>query len=198
MLFCYTVGMTARTHDLAAITLLGVVVLSQPPRTLSLATAMIALLANQLGGIVPDIDQPTAPFWRNLPIGHFFGRLTNDLLGGHRFITHSIFGMAAIGLAAKAALAFVSPIIPSIDIGLVWWAFMIGLFSHLVMDSLTKEGVPWLLPVPVKFGFPPIKRLRLTTGKIGEKLLFCALILFDVVYVWMHYQVLIAMLHTAH
>jgi uncharacterized metal-binding protein len=57
--------MTARTHDLAAITALGAVILLEPLRTISLATALVALLANQLGGIAPDIDQPTAPFLTN-------------------------------------------------------------------------------------------------------------------------------------
>jgi hypothetical protein len=54
--------MTARTHDLAAITALGVVVLAQPPRTVTLATAIVAVFANLIGGIAPDVDQPTAPF----------------------------------------------------------------------------------------------------------------------------------------
>ncbi len=67
--------MTGRTHDLAAFTTLGVVVLSQPLRTVTLATAMVAVLANLIGGIVPDIDQPTAPFWRNLPVGRYFGKI---------------------------------------------------------------------------------------------------------------------------
>ena len=64
--------MTGRTHDLAAITALAAVVLFEPLRTVSLGTALAAVLANQVGGIAPDIDQPTAPFWRNLPIGGFF------------------------------------------------------------------------------------------------------------------------------
>jgi hypothetical protein len=37
------------------------------------------------------------------------------------------------------------------------------------MDSFTKEGVPWLLPIPYRFGFPPLRRLRITTGKTLEK-----------------------------
>jgi hypothetical protein len=43
--------MTARTHDLAAVTALGVVVLAQPLRTVTLATAIIAVFANLIGGI---------------------------------------------------------------------------------------------------------------------------------------------------
>jgi len=80
--------MKARTHDLAAITALSVVVISQPTMKMSLTTALVAVLANQLGGIAPDIDQPIAPFWRNLPIGGFVGRVIGKMLGGHRFITH--------------------------------------------------------------------------------------------------------------
>ncbi len=187
--------MKARTHDLAAVTALGIVVMAQPEHTLTLGTAVVALVANQLGGIAPDIDQPTAPFWRNLPIGGICGRVVDKMLGGHRFITHSILGLILFGLLSKLLLTTLHPIIPSINIDLVWWAFMIGMTSHLVMDSFTKEGVPWLLPIPIKFGFPPLKRLRVTTGKIGEALFFGAILLFDVWYCSTHYQEIIQLLH---
>lgn len=160
--------MIARTHDVAAITLLTAVVLAQPPRTVTLATAIVAVIANQIGGIAPDIDQPTAPFWRNLPIGGVFGKIIGKTLGGHRFLSHSVIGLALFGFLSGLLLDFLQPIMPRVDTDLVWWAFMIGFFSHLVMDSFTKEGVPWLLPVPWKFGFPPIRRLRITTGKWVE------------------------------
>jgi inner membrane protein len=160
--------MTARTHDLAAITALGVVVLGQPARTLTLATVIVAVFANLIGGVTPDIDQPTAPLWRNLPVGRYFGKLFDDLSGGHRFLTHSLLGLAIFGFAAHWLLLFLRPVMGSVNIGLVWWAFMIGMLSHLVMDTLTKEGVPWLLPLPIKFGLPPLKEFRITTGKAVE------------------------------
>ena len=188
-------NMKARTHDLAAITALGVVVMVQPEHTLTLGTAITALIANQLGGIAPDIDQPTAPFWRNLPIGGIFGRVVDKMLGGHRFITHSILGLALFGFLTRLLLTTLHPIMPSIDIELVWWAFMIGMLSHLVMDSFTKEGVPWLLPIPFKFGFPPLKRLRVTTGKIGEAIFFVAILGFDVWYCSTHYHEIMQLLH---
>ncbi len=173
--------MTARTHDLAAITLLGIVVLARPLETVTLSTALVALLANQLGGVAPDIDQPTAPLWRNLPVGHFFGRFFDKLLGGHRFLSHSLLGLALFGFLAKLLLHFLHPIMPRVNNGLVWWAFIIGMISHLLMDSITKEGVPWLLPIPFKFGFPPIKKLRVTTGNHVEMLIvFPVLLLVDV------------------
>ncbi len=127
-----------------------------------------AVIANQLGGIAPDIDQPTAPFWRNLPIGGFFGRFFAKMLGGHRFITHSLVGLVIMGFLVNWLLVILHPIMPKVQIDIVWWAFMIGMLSHLIMDSFTKEGVPWLLPIPLKFGIPPLRRLRITTGKGTE------------------------------
>lgn len=181
--------MTARTHDLAAITLLGLTVLVEPVKSLTLGTALIAVLANQIGGIAPDIDQPTAPLWRNLPVGRFLGRIFDKLLGGHRFLSHSLLGLALFGFLAKLLLNFLHPIMPHINSGLVWWAFIIGMISHLVMDTLTKEGVPWLLPIPVKFGLPPLKSLRITTGKFVETLVvFPLLLLLDIWLCATHYD----------
>lgn len=187
--------MTARTHDLAAITALGLVVLTRPARTVTLATAIMAVFANLIGGITPDIDQPTAPLWRNLPVGKFFGDIFDKMAGGHRFITHSLLGLAVFGFAVHWLLIFLRPILGSVDIGLVWWAFMIGMLSHLVMDTLTKEGVPWLLPVPVKFGVPPLKAFRITTGKAVETFgVFPALLVFNALFYWAHYQRLLDIL----
>ena len=171
-------------------------VLVEPLRTVTLATALVAVLANQIGGILPDIDQPTAPLWRNLPIGGLFGRVVDKSLGGHRFLTHSVLGVGLFSSLAYLLLKFLHPIMPHINGGLVWWAFLIGMISHLVMDTFTKEGVPWLLPIPIKFGLPPIKGLRITTGKFVEKLIvFPALLIFDIWLAASHYPTLLAMVH---
>jgi inner membrane protein len=188
--------MTGRTHDLAAITVLGAVVLAQPPHSVTLATGLVAVFANLIGGIAPDIDQPTAPLWRNLPIGTFFGRFFDRLLGGHRFITHSLLGAGLLGWLVGLLLQFFQPVMHGVDTNLVWWAFMIGVFSHLVMDSFTKEGVPWLLPIPFKFGFPPLKSLRLTTGKYVELfIVFPALLAINGWIYYTHYPQVLEILH---
>lgn len=188
--------MTGRTHDLAAITALGIVVLSQPLRTVTLATALVVVFANLVGGIVPDIDQPTAPFWRNLPVGKYFGKIFGTLTNGHRFLTHSLLGLTLFGFGAHWLLVFVHPLMSTVDIDLVWWAFMIGMISHLVMDTFTKEGVPWLLPLPYKFGFPPLKRLRITTGHFTEKfVVFPGLLVCNTVLYFANYDKLLALLH---
>lgn len=190
--------MIARTHDLAAITALGVVFLLLPPTTLSLATAIVAVLANLIGGIAPDIDQPTAPLWRNLPVGHYFGRVFGVLLGGHRFLTHSLIGLILLGFLSKMLLTFLHPIMGSINLDIVWWAFMIGAISHLVMDTFTKEGVPWLLPIPIKFGIPPLKAWRITTDSWVETFVVLpVLLIFNCWFYFQHYGEIIHLLkHT--
>jgi inner membrane protein len=188
--------MTSRTHDLAALTALGLVVFIEPLRTVTLATALLAVLANQIGGIAPDIDQPTAPLWRNLPEGKFFGKVFDKSVGGHRFLTHSLLGVALFGFLMHLLLQFLHPLMPHVNIGLVWWAFLIGMLSHLAMDTLTKEGVPWLLPIPFKFGLPPIKAFRITTGKKFETLVvFPGLIVLNIWLGSSHYHELVLFVH---
>jgi len=76
---------------------------------------------------------------------------------------------------------------PKVDIDLVWWAFIIGMISHLVMDTFTKEGVPWLLPLPIKFGIPPLKRLRVTTGKWEEMFVILPMLVGIDLWLFVHY-----------
>ena len=188
--------MTARTHDLAAITALGAIIIFWPPDKVTLATALLAVLANQLGGITPDIDQPTAPLWRNLPEGHFVGKAFGKLLGGHRFISHSLLGFALFSWLVNLLLHFLHPIMSHVDSTLVWYAFMVGYLSHLLMDMFTKEGVPLLLPIPIKFGFPPIRRFRITTGKWVELgVVFPALLGLNIWLYASHYSEVVYLLH---
>lgn len=179
--------MTGRTHDLAAFTALSAVVVMHPLPEITMGTAFVALGANMIGGIAPDIDQSTAPFWRNLPPMRIFGRVFGKLLGGHRFLSHSIVGMALFGFLFHLFLKFLQPSIPDINLEVVWGAFMIGFGSHLIMDTFTKEGVPWLLPIPVSFGFPPVRALRVTTGEFFEKYILFPLLLVVTGYIYYTY-----------
>ena len=111
--------MTARTHDAAALTALTLWVIAVPPGSITVATGLAAVLANQLGGIAPDIDQPTAPLWRNLPVGRYLGKVFGVLVGGHRFFSHSLLGVASFAGAALLLLQFLQPIMPHIDVGFV-------------------------------------------------------------------------------
>lgn len=188
--------MTGRTHDLGAITILGASFIVLAPTNVSLATAILAVFANLIGGITPDIDQPTAPLWRNLPVGRYFGKLFGVLSGGHRFLTHSLLGVALIGWLAWLLLVFLQPILGSIDIKIVWSAFMIGVLSHLLFDLFTKEGVPLFLPLAVKVGVPPIRALRITTGKVIENfIVFPGLIVVNIAMYMTHYGQFLVLVH---
>ncbi len=194
-LILYTVSMTGRTHDLAAFTALGLSALSTPIDKITLSTALVAVVANMIGGIAPDIDQPTAPFWRNLPIGGVVGRTIAKLLGGHRFLSHSLIGVVAFAYGFRYLLNVIHPSFLQLDIGIIWWAFMIGFVSHLVMDTFTREGVPWLLPIPIKFGIPPFKLLRLPTGGFIERfIIFPGLLLFNGYFYYSNYSKLLDLL----
>jgi inner membrane protein len=189
--------MTGRTHDLAAFTALSFIIVTYPMPTMTLSTGLVALGANLIGGIAPDIDQPTAPFWRNLPIGGIFGKFFDKFLGGHRFLSHSILGAFIFGFAWHYLLQVLHPSFPHMNINIIWWAFMIGFISHLIMDTFTREGVPWLLPIPVKIGIPPLKAFRIKTGGLVENfIIFPGLIIINGILYYKNYRLLLNMLHS--
>lgn len=160
--------MTGRTHDLVALTAINLIFVTQPVPQMTLATAILALSAGFIGALAPDLDQPTANLWRRLPLGSFFGALISPIMGRHRFISHSILGIFIFGLIASFILTWAKNFV-LVDMELVWSAFMVGFLSHLIADSLTYGGVPWLFPIPVNFGFPPFQALRMKTGGFIEK-----------------------------
>lgn len=162
--------MTERTHDLFALTALSIAFVAAPLTPISLVTLIIAVIANQIGSAFPDLDQPTAEFYRELPAGSLIGKLVVPLLGTHRFISHSLLGMGIIGYGMHLVLTYFSKYLTA-DMNIIWWAFIFGYLSHLIADSLTKDGVPWFFPLPVKIGFPPFAFLRITTGKFVEKVI---------------------------
>ena len=183
--------MTSRTHDVAAITFLSVAFFISPEEKMTITTLLLAVLFNQIGGILPDIDQPTAPFWKNLPAQKYIGKIVDKaLFGGHRFLTHSIIGFGIFSFISYLILNLFKS--TSIDIAIILIAFALGYISHLVLDSLTKEGVPWLLPITKKLGFPPIKKFRITTGSAVENLIILpGLVVIEVIIIAQNYDFLL-------
>ena len=178
--------MMGRTHDLATFTALSYVVATQPPQTITLATGITALLVGIVGGLTPDIDQPTADLWRKLPAGSVISRIFYPFLGGHRYISHSIVGILFFGFLSKFAFAKIGTVL-LVNMDIVWSAFMVGYIMHLIMDTLTQEGVPWLFPIPFKFGFPPLKFLRIKTASFIEKSVIFPGLLFLNAYIYYRY-----------
>lgn len=180
--------MTGKTHDLAAFTALTYVVATTILPEMSLGTAIVAFSANMIGGLAPDIDQPTAALWRRYRGGAIIGKLIQPVFGGHRYISHSLVGVFLFGYAAKVILGILNSIL-LVDMTLVWWSFMIGFVSHLVMDTITHEGVPWLFPIPIKFGIPPFRFLRMKTGGVVEKsFVFPMLLIANIYFIYAYYS----------
>lgn len=187
--------MTGRTHDLAAFTAINYIIVTTPLLHMSLGTAFVAFSANLIGGLTPDIDQPTADLWHKLPGGTIYSRLITPFLGGHRYISHSILGIVLFGWLAKTLLQLSSHTL-IVDANIVWWAFMIAYISHLVMDTFTHEGVPWLFPIPIKFGIPPFAFLRIKTGGFIEKyVIFPGLLFLNGAIIYYHYGKYLSFLH---
>ena len=188
--------MTGRTHDLVAFTALSAVVATQPIGSMTLATAFVAFTANMLGALAPDIDQSTGALWKKVRFGAILGKLLYPIFGGHRHISHSILGLVFFGVVSKLFLILISNVL-IVDIEIVWWAFMLGVVSHLVSDTFTHSGVPWLFPIPVKLGIPPIKALRFHTGSFVEKgIVFPGLILTNMWIFYAYHKDIIEFLRT--
>lgn len=179
--------MTGRTHDLAAFTALTIVLATEPLHKMSLATALVAFSANMIGGLAPDIDQPTAALWRRIRAGSLIGRIIQPLLGGHRLISHSVIGIFLFGSFTWFLLDKLSGVL-LVDMDVVWWAFMIGFLSHLFMDTFTREGVPWLFPIPIRFGFPPLRAFRMkTSGLVERSFVFPMLLIINIYVIYTSY-----------
>lgn len=188
--------MTGRTHDLFAFTTLSVLVATNPVPSMTLATAITALSACFIGGLAPDIDQPTADLWGRLPAGNVIGRVFTPFLGGHRWISHSLIGVTLFAIITKTLLSILGTFV-LVDMYIVWQAFMIGFISHLLIDMLTKEGIAWFFPLPVHFGFPPVRFMRLqSSGMVEKTIIFPGLLFFNVFWYSSHYKTFYAIVRS--
>lgn len=159
--------MTARTHDAIAFASLITVATLYPPGQINLLTVTSSLIANIIGCLLPDTDQAANRLWDLTPGGNETGRLLRNLFIHHRTITHSLVGV----FLAYKLLEWLIPMVLNpqfINGHIVFMSMMIGYLSHLAADSITKEGLPLLFPLPWKIGIPPVKALRITTGSWVE------------------------------
>lgn len=161
--------MTARTHDTFAFASLVAATVYYPPSSLNILTLSVAIVGNIVGCLLPDMDQTSNRLWDLLPQGNFLGRIFRRLFLSHRTLSHSLLGCYLL----YKGLEWILPRLLNssyVDPKIVLASIMIGFVSHLIADSVTKEGLPLFFPIRLKFGFPPIKALRVTTGSWFENL----------------------------
>lgn len=133
-----------------------------------------------LGALVPDIDNARSTLGRHL------GVVSRQIQkhAGHRTIFHSLVGLALAGAVVFAAEWGVAYLFQRLgwrltagalvgQVALV--ALLVGYGLHLVADSLTLGGVPWLWPLHQRFGFPPKRSWRFRSGSWMEPVVVVAI-----------------------
>jgi inner membrane protein len=134
---------------------------------------LVGLLVVALGSLLPDIDHAEGTLARERVAGVPVFKLVAWGVGavfGHRGPTHSLLALAALLLLGEfpwAPWAFAN----------LGWLLGWGYALHLAADSLTKAGIPLFWPLPARFGLPPWRRLRLTTGSWREGVTVLALMI---------------------
>lgn len=160
--------MTARTHDAFALASLVTAAAFFPPASLNLPTIFAAVIGNNIGALIPDMDSAGNRLWDLLPAGDHLGKIFKRVFYKHRTLSHSFMGIFLIYQFFNLTLPFfLNPDYINTDI--VISSIMIGVISHIFADSLTEEGVPLLFPINISFGFPPVSSWRIKTGKWFEK-----------------------------
>ena len=161
--------MLSRTHDIGAFACLLTATIYYQPTGLSVATIIVALIANIVGALLPDADQSSNRLWDLLPAGNFIGKIFRNLFLSHRTLSHSILGFYLIyRLASWLIFRLFNPVF--VDPQIIFYSLMIGYLSHILLDGLTEGGIPLLFPIKWKFGFPPIHSWRIKTGRWFENL----------------------------
>ncbi|MEO7001736.1 MAG: metal-dependent hydrolase [Ktedonobacterales bacterium] len=178
-------------HSLSGQPLLGKGAEFALPSLDLLAQKVIFYGAAGIGAVTPDIDNARSTAGKRL------GPISKGIqhLAGHRTLFHSFVGLALVGAivwaiqyglglalyhlgltGTGAALGagigpggFLAP-----GVGIAFGGLMVGYFLHLVADSLTEGGVPWLWPSHERFGFPPERRWRFRTGSRAEPIIVVA------------------------
>ena len=144
-----------------------------------------------IGALLPDIDNSRST------IGQRFGIISKGIqhYAGHRTLFHSLLGMALVGAFVWAVQYVVGIALFQIGLtrtgaalavglapggfvagglGIAFDALLVGYFLHLVADSLTEGGVPWLYPSHVRYGFPPNRHMRFRNGSVWEPVIVVA------------------------
>ncbi len=137
---------------------------------LYLQTGAVLMVAS-IGSLMPDIDTPASKMSKSL------GGLRKPMsLFAHRGLTHSLFAVIVVALIMVfLQVQFVHAV-----------AFLVGYISHLLADSITKQGIR--LWWPSKRRFRPIaKALTIKTGGTIDWLIgIASLVLAIVVLIQFH------------
>ncbi|AKP45944.1 metal-dependent hydrolase [Bacillus smithii] len=121
-----------------------------------------------LGALIPDIDHTGSLIGRKVPL---IDNIISTVFG-HRSFTHSLlFLVLAFFLFQQTSWP------KDIELGI-----LMGMFSHMVLDMLTKQGVKFLWPLKIEIGIP----FGIRTGGAIEQGFFTVLVIY-LCYVGFHF-----------
>lgn len=109
------------------------------------------LFGCMVGSLIPDIDHPQGKLGRVLP---FISHPISSIFG-HRTLTHSLLFLVGTWL-----LFLFTNFSGALEMGI-----LIGIASHIILDSVTKDGVKLFYPFDIDFNIPP----GITTGGFIER-----------------------------
>lgn len=163
------------------VTVYTVALVAQTPH-LNTQTIIAAAVCITLGSLTPDLDSQENKLYTLVPFAQrLFAEVGERAFGKHRSISHSLIGVA-IGWFVSKWLIFMIPVENGFNLQALWIAYMLSLISHLVADSVTKDGIPLLWPINFRFGFPPFKFMRMKTGGWIEIFVVRSLLMLWVIY----------------
>ena len=120
------------------------------------------IFAGAIGGLIPDICHGGSKIGRKFPL---LSKLINTLFG-HRTFTHSLLFLLLVGFVLSLITSNRSFII----------GVIIGMISHFLLDSMTKQGIKLLYPVNITIRFP----FTTKTGGTVETLVLLGLTLLTI------------------
>ncbi len=88
--------MTSRTHNAIAFASLITVSAFYSPASINLPTLIGAIIGNNIGALIPDMDTSGNYLWGLLPQGKTLGKFLRKIFYKHRTITHSLLGLFLI------------------------------------------------------------------------------------------------------
>lgn len=179
--------MTGRTHEAFAFASLLTVAAIAPPSAVNVPTVLLAVVATTVGCLLPDMDQATNKLWGLLPAGDFMGKIFRRIFWSHRTLSHSLLGMYIF----YKLFNFLLPILFNSNViynDIILSSLMIGYFSHLLADALTRDGIPLFFPFRLQVGFPPVSWLRIKTDGFVERFLILPGLLVYVVWIIYSFQ----------
>lgn len=121
----------------------------------------IYIVSSIAGSLFPDLDHKGSYLSKRMKITS----MVMSNMFSHRGVTHSPI-LLSLG---TFAFYFLSMLLCPGDInGIIAGGFLAGAISHVLLDWLTKGGVPILLP----FTKSKYSLLKMKSGRFGEKMVF--------------------------